>query len=363
MTKHLRLSAALALVALFSAGCIFDKPAEPNKTLPTLQPQPPVPPDPLTPEPGPTPATAPLPPAPTPATTAKPALTPVTAPKPAPTPTPAAGAEANVIKGVVRDEQGDPVPGARIRIVGYTGNPTGLVGADHDDNVITDGSGAYRVQVPSGLYEINGEATVVFEGKSFVFYLHPADNNCDQQMSAPGIIRDFVLRLTGLKKCSGDDVDPNNDFSYSGGAIVLLYAQPRSLPDATQVTLVFTPSGQLADGSAGRPVTFTRTAGALQNTAPGPLEGTQALPDIPLGRYQLSGYATLGNGTRQDVRFAPPGTSTLAPSYTIDFQPRRTEGIASIRIDMYDTGASTPDPSPPTTTVTGPVCNPNWGCL
>ena len=339
MTKHVRLSAGLALVALLTGGCLFgDEPAEPGKTLTTDPLQPPTPPDPHTPP--------------------EPALTPATAPKPAPTPVQTAGAEANVIKGVVRDEQGDPVPNARIRIVGYTGNPTGLVGADHDDNVITDGAGAYRVQVPSGLYEISGEATVPFDGKSFVFYLHPADNNCDQQMSAPGIVRDFVLRLTGFKKCSGDDVDPNNDFSYSGGAIVLLYAQPRSLPDATQLTLVFTPSGQLADGSAGRPVTFTRTAAALQNTAPGPLEGTQALPDIPLGRYQLSGYATLADGTRQEVRFAPPGTSALAPSYTIDFQPRRTEGIASIRIDLYDTGASTPDPTP--TTVTTRLCNTHW---
>ena len=374
MSKYVRLSVRLALMALLTTGCLPesepDKPALPT-TMPGRTPETSPAPTPAStaPTPSPTPGPAPTP-APTPGTTPNP--TPGTVPKSATT----AGLEPNVIKGVVRDEQGDPVPGARIRIAGYTGNPTGLPGADHDDDVTTDGAGAYRVQVPSGLYEVAGEATVAFEGKNFVFYLHPADGSCEPQMSAGGIVKHFVLRLSGLEKCAGDGVDPQHEGFYSGAPIELFHESPKGLPGDAQLTFTLTPTGPLADGGAGKVITMTRSVSALGN-ASGALETTKILHDIPLGRYQLTGFATLPGGARQDLAFGSFWAPKSAPaaSYAVSFEPvAMGRGIRITSVSVYESGggasAPTPTPTPTpipepttTTTTTGQVCGEYWGCV
>ena len=260
-----------------------------------------------------------------------------------------------MIKGVVRDEQGDPVRGARIRIVGYTGNPNGLSGADYIKDAVTDAQGAYRLSVPAGLYGVSGEADVAYDNKNYKsLYLHPADGNCEKQMSEGGIVKDFVFRLTGLQKCLTNP-DPKNPGFYSGASVLLSHQSPKSLPGDARLTLTLTPTGPLADGSAGKPVTFTRTVAALVNFA-GPLETTNTLHDIPLGRYRLTGHATLPNGSRQDLRFGPWNTNGAAESpvadYAVSFPAKAMlpYGIGQAEIAVYDAGWSASAPSPHTTT-------------
>lgn len=367
---HLRLAGTVALTGLLSAGCLFggagDEPAAPTTTS-----RPDTPPD--------TSSDPTVTPASTPGSDPTPGSVPSSAPTTAKVAAPAAGGtEPNVIKGVIRDEQGDPVAGAVVRIVGYTGNPTGLVGADHDEEATTDGNGAYRLQPPSGLYDIHATATVPYDGKTFKeFYLHPADGNCEAQMSAPGIVKDFVLRLTGQIRCI-DGPDPTNAGLYSGGPIDLFYQSPRSLPADTQLTFTLTPTAALADGSPGTALTFTRTVAHLANGS-GPLETTGTLHDIPLGRYQLTGFATLPGGARQELRFGPwdGTTATPAASYAVSFRANQLYpyGIQRLGVSLYDAGSGgaapapdpapnpTPAPDPTTTTTTGQVCGEYWGCL
>lgn len=354
--KSLHLTLTFTLASLLTSGCLFgDDPAPKESPGSVVDPggEPPA-------APGTTAATTPDATSPSssmPAATSptdKPAATSPTSTVSAPAPR-SPGAERNVIKGAVRDEQGDPVRGARIRIVGYTGNPNGLSGADYIKDAVTDAQGAYRLAVPAGLYGVSGEADVAYDNKTYKsLYLHPADGNCEKQMSEGGIVQDFVFRLTGLQKCLTNP-DPKNEGSYSGASILLSHQSPKGLPGDARLTLTLTPTGPLADGSAGKPVTFTRTAAALVNFA-GPLETTNILHDIPLGRYRLTGYATLPNGSRQDLRFGPWNTNGAAESPVADYAfsfPAKVMlpyGIGQAEIAVYDAGWSGSAPSPHTTT-------------
>ncbi|MEW6476251.1 MAG: carboxypeptidase regulatory-like domain-containing protein [Actinomycetota bacterium] len=277
---------------------------------------------------------------------------------------PAAGAEANVIKGVVRDEQGDPVPGARIRIAGYTGKPNGLSAADFIREVRTDAKGAYRLAVPAGLYGVSGEADLAFDGKTYkALYLHPADGNCQQQMSGGGIVKDFTLRLTGFMQCLAG-ADPKNAGFYSGAAIALMHESPKSLPGDAKLTLTLTPSGPLADGSTGKVLTFTRTVASVANFF-GPLETTNTLHDIPLGRYRLTGSATLADGSRQAIRFGPweklgEPVSPVA-DYVVSFPAKVSlpYGLGQGEVSIYDAGWSGSEPVPTPVTPVAPQPQPS----
>lgn len=358
--RSFRVTLPFVLASLLTGGCLF---GGDENTLPKEQPgqlagpggEPPaVPEAPLESPAAPGGAEPAGDPAPAPQTS------PAAANPPAPAGTPsAAGAEPNVIKGVVRDEQGDPVPGARIRIAGYTGNPNGLSAADFIKTVQTDARGAYRLSVPAGLYGLSGEADIAFDGKTYkALYLHPADGNCKQQMSGGGIVKDYVLRLTGLTRCITNS-DPNNAGSYSGASIDLLHPSPKSLPGDAQVTLTLTPTGPLADGRTGKPLTLTRTVAAIGNFF-GPLETTNTLHDIPLGRYRLTGSAALPDGSRQALRFGPREQIGQAVSpvaeYPVTFPANMMHpyGIGHTEVSIYDAGwsGSDPAPQPPPTTPT-----------
>ena len=271
-------------------------------------------------------------------------------------------AEPNVIKGIVRDEQGDPVRGARIRIAGFTGKPNGLNAADTIKDAVTDARGRYRLAVPRGLYGISGEADVRFDDKDYkALYLHPVDGNCEKQMSDSGIIKDFVLRLTGFMQCATSP-DPQNAGFYSGAAIALV-PQTSSVPSDAQVTLTLTPLGQLADGSDGKTLTFTRSFGALSNFF-GAIEATNTLHDIPLGRYRLTGFATLAGGQRQTLLFAPSDTGaavspTAAHSVVFPARELLPLGIGQAEIGVHVSGGAAPapttQPASPTTAAPAPA--------
>ena len=264
--------------------------------------------------------------------------------------------EANVIKGVVRDEQGDPVSGARINIAGFTGNPNGQNGADFIKVVTTDRRGAYRLDVPRGLYGITATADVSFGDKSYKeLYLHPEDGDCEKEASDRGIVKDFVLRLSGFMECATNP-DPNNDGFYSGAAIALI-PQGSSLPGDARLTFTLTPVGALADGSGGKTLTFKRSFADLKNFF-GPIESTNTLHDIPLGRYRLTGVATLTNGQRQTLLFAANnGGGAPTETHAVEFPAKELLpfGIGRAEVAVHVGGGAEPapatsQPASPTTT-------------
>lgn len=296
-------------------------------------------------------------------TTVPDAPSPTAGPAPDPTPTPAPAPSSsgtpNVIAGVVRYEHGGPVAGAKIRVTGYTGKPNGLYAADTIKDVVTNGRGEYRIDVPSGLYGITGSADLAFDGKTYKeLYLHPADGSCEKQMSDRGITKDFVLKLSGFQQC-WTNPGRNNPGFYSGAA-TLLFPQG-TLADDARLTFTLTPVGKLADGSTGKPVTFTRTWANLHNGF-GPLETTSTLHDIPLGKYRLSGTAAV-NGGPLDLRFAPNVGGSAASAVTaldISFPAKQMlpYGIGQAEIAVYTGAGGAPAPSPSPTAAPAPAPEP-----
>ena len=285
-------------------------------------------------------------------------------------------AEPGVIKGRVLDEQGDPVANATITAAGYTARSNSVKTAT------TGADGHYRLPITSGLYTVNGEAAVGFEGKTYRLYLHPTDGDCGQKESANGIVKDFTLKLTGLETCQTSP-DPNNYGSYTG-ATIDLSPQLSGLPGDAKLTLSLSPVGALADGSPGKTLTVTKTVAALSNFS-GALPTTRYAHDIPLGRYRITGYATQASGARQELQFGSLGTidadaSSPVAAYTFSFDPidsLTSRGVEVTTVVVYAGAGAAPTPTPtptsppptsppptspppsPTTTAADPDCPPD----
>jgi hypothetical protein len=220
-------------------------------------------------------------------------------------------AEPGVVKGRVTTADGQPIEGASIRIIGYTGT----IG-QHDDNLVTGPDGTYRIEIEDGLYELEAQATIAYGGETFILPLEPADGTCDEAESSQGIVEDFVLRLSGPRQCTtiGDD---NAGRYFGAAAVVYQQLSGAASPDAV-VEFTFTPDGPLVDGSEGEVLTMERTVSALSNHF-GPLDGTATLYDIPIGRYTVS--AELRDGTTTvPLLVQPDGASAPAREATLAFR-------------------------------------------
>ena len=245
---------------------------------------------------------------------------------------PASQPEPNVVQGRVTDQQGDPVAAATVTISGYTGN-----GANVVEHAQTDANGYYRHAVPAGLYNVDAEAVMDYQGETFHLYLQPADGSCEELYSEAGIIKDFTLKLTGLQTCL-NSADPTNYNNYSGGTLYLNHAFPRNLPADAQLTILLTPTRPLLDGSQGEVLRFTRSAAAADSGYGATLERTMYLHDIPIGTYRVSGHVLLPDGTQQPLRFGPYLAYEPADTYDIGFEAVRMwpYGIRVTSIDVFD---------------------------
>lgn len=234
-------------------------------------------------------------------------------------------AEPNVITGRVTTEQGQPIAGAQMRIVGYTG---GAVLGQEFETVATDAGGVYRLEVPTGLYEVLGQGPLEFDGQTYLFVLEPADGSCEQRMSEAGITKDFTLRLTGFVPCIPGS-DPDDYPSYHGAAIQLFDRTDGSHGDAAEVAYVLEPIGALADGSAGETMTLTRTFAALQTSA-GPIDSTWIVHDIPLGRYRLTATSTEPGGSPTQLLVSTDTHTDPASEVEVTFDARSLFGEPAV---------------------------------
>jgi hypothetical protein len=233
--------------------------------------------------------------------------------------------EANVITGRVTTEPGDPVAKAQVRIVGYIGGAT--LGRDIE-TVETGADGTYRYDVPSGQYEVLGTGAIAFNGQTYVFDLEPADGSCDFQMSDDGIVKDLVLRLTGLKSCRRDPL-PDNNNSYNGATIQLMDQMTGSHGQDAVVEFTLAPVGPLADGSSGQTLTMSRTVAGL-HTGFGPIDGTSVLYDIPLASYRVT--ATIAESGGQPVALFVSTLTDPTPTAETDvtFDARKLLGDPTV---------------------------------
>jgi hypothetical protein len=198
----------------------------------------------------------------------------------------------NVVEGTVRTVDGRPVPGAVIRISGSTGAGRGTT-----MRAVTDARGNYRITVPLGHYNVDGVVDIAFDGKTYKeIWLDRGNAPCGRVMSNNGIVRHFVLRLSGRKRCFNVP-DSNTPDAYNGAYVT---AMTSAFPDDAVITFNLVPVGALADGSPGRTIVFKRTGAALKRGG-GPIDETSFLHDIPLGRYRMTAAARYADGRTSET--------------------------------------------------------------
>lgn len=246
--------------------------------------------------------------------------------------------EPNVITGRVSTELGAPIANAAMRIVGYTGG-AGLGQAF--GTVETDDAGMYRADVTAGYYEVLGQGPLLFDGQAYLFDLEPTDGSCEQALSDAGIVKDFVLSLTGLKGCM-PGIDPDSYASYHGAAIQL-FDRTSGHGSGAVVVYTLTPIGSLADGSEGKTLDLVRTVANLQQSA-GPIGESWMLHDIPLARYQLTAAMWEPDGTPVPLLVSTDVDTTPSAEVEVSFAARAvfdvpTVGYSVPQVFIHDAGA------------------------
>lgn len=236
---------------------------------------------------------------------------------------PSSGPRKNVIQGTVYDAQGHPlrIAGGTVAIHIY-GN--GAIGqTDPAYNLSVDAAGHYEIEVPNNVYAVHARAYLPLNGKKVCVDLKPLDGKPDNISlpSAPGVVRDFALQLTG--EIPGGD--PSTIQGYYGGKIWLgdgaynftstgywnhLAAK---YPGAT-VRLTLAPQSALIDGTAGQTLTVSA-----------PVEQVKTgkwFVNIPLAVYSASAVLLLANGTQQALGLSEiPNTGTAYASVPLTFPP------------------------------------------
>lgn len=244
-------------------------------------------------------------PTPTPAATptAASAAT-ATVPTPADAAPTATGIEigAGTISGKASYANGEPLSDVTVVIRGTT-----MAGSNTYFEAKVDTEGRYTQKVPNGLYEIKAHVSAPYKGRTYGLWLDPADGiDTPGQDSAPGIIKDFVWRISGPTPAATSK--PDSPFSYYGGIVEVgndsefemqynngNLVDPYDYPANSRIRVTLTPDGPLMDGSTGTVVERDID----------PQELTDAiLYDIPLGDYTVTATLVDQGGEETDLQVA-----------------------------------------------------------
>ncbi len=215
-------------------------------------------------------------------------------------PGPSVQAESNQFMGRVTNVDGSPIslPGVEfeININGVTG-----VGQNNNFRPPIGPDGTFKLGLPQGLfYPPYGTITFPFEGKKYIAELDPVNPYKGTRDGAPGIVQNFVWRITGPKPAALDP-DINNATHWYGitmPAIAAIYRDDtqqvvKPLPDGTKIVWTFTPTSKLIDGSEGKPVTVERKWSAMSSL--------DSINDLPPANYEFSAIAILPDGMSKPV--------------------------------------------------------------
>ncbi|HEX6575958.1 MAG TPA: carboxypeptidase-like regulatory domain-containing protein [Gemmatimonadaceae bacterium] len=261
----------------------------------------------------------------------------------------------NVVEGTVTTANGKPVAGATIRVSGATGAARGTT-----RKATTDANGRYRLEVPLGHYNVDGFADIEFNGQTYKeLWLDRGNATCERVMSDKGIVRNFVLRLSGPKRCI-NGFTGDNPGDYHGAYIAI---NTDAFPGNSIITFALVPNGPLADGSTGKTITFKRTGAALARGG-GAIGQTGFLHDIPLGRYRMTANVTYADGQQRGTLLTlQDGTGRTASTLDISFPANVFGGgIRPLNVGVKAGGAARPaveDVTPAPTPSRPPVEKPS----
>lgn len=207
---------------------------------------------------------------------------------------------ANKFTGTVRDERGQPIrlPGANVRVMIEGVAERSAERVSYQPPV--DRSGHFQTQLVAGNYHPpRAQVEIAFGGQRFILELHPVQPNLSDRPSRPGILQDFVWKLTGERARYAGAADPKNHTHWYGASVHVsrsLYRNDLKRPTpalaaGTRFVFTLTPQGPRVDGSPAAVVRFERTwtGSELDNGL---------LDDIPLAQYVLTGVQVGADGQR-----------------------------------------------------------------
>lgn len=187
--------------------------------------------------------------------------------------------------------------------------------------------GSFTQKLPDGIYHLPyGTITVPFEGALYELRLEAVDPTGDRE-SAPGIVQNFVWKLTGPKPDT--NVEVNNATHWYGPTIGARFNTwrddinaPPSIPVAgTRLVFTLKPLSKLIDGSEAKQLTIEREW-RLGDTTP-----NDSLNDLPPANYEITGVANFPDGSSKPLllmgkgdypKFKPTITVILEPDETMD---------------------------------------------
>ena len=202
--------------------------------------------------------------------------------------------------------------------------PGNIGDGDRMYNIAMDASSHYEQQVADGIYAFRTSALMPLNGNMVRIDLESSDNISPsiQQASAPGIIKDFKLVLSGLVK----DGDPTDANSYFGGHIWIGDGAGSFTSDGywtnlavkypgAMITFNLSPKGPCVDGSPAPEKNIDCSVDDLQQG--------KYLINFPFAYYRLTAVLTTVNGVQIPLRlnFVPGATGPRYGYLDITFPP------------------------------------------
>lgn len=172
-------------------------------------------------------------------------------------------------------------------------------------------NGAYRQKLAAGQFRFGrGTIKVKFGETVYTKELVPVGPNWSKsQDAADGIVQDFVWKPTGLRETYGAKPNPNNATHWHGLNIGMSFQRWRSdtntvptvLPAGTKLIFTLKPTSRSIDGRELKTFTVER------EWRPKDVTMNDDLNDLPVANYELTGVATLPDGTSRPILLQGPG--------------------------------------------------------
>lgn len=239
--------------------------------------------------------------------------------------------KSNVIAGRVTMEDGSALRGD---IQDVVINISGVSGAGQEVSYTpaVNDEGVYRQKVADGQYVFSGNynyVVMLYGDTEFQLPLEPVGRNWSKQRDAEdGIVQDFILKFTGptpYGKSSG--LDSGNATHWYGLSIGMsasgyrddLKAVSFKIPAGTKLTFTLRAT---ANGIDGRPVPAPITLERVYEDSYSKLD----LNDLMPAPYEVTGTATLPNGTTKRLLFQGPGDyPKYKPALSLPLQSDRNK--------------------------------------
>ncbi|QOV90014.1 hypothetical protein [Humisphaera borealis] len=233
---------------------------------------------------------------------------------------------------------GKPIPAFTVVCSGFVGDanratvtaPATIAHGDAKD-------GTYDLEVPAGFAaNLSAKTAIEYNGKPYKLELWPTDGKLSLRDgkgigpdTRPGIVRDFVAKISGLRP-GGDDKSPVlRKLAYYGARIDLgdggigNRRLNQDFPKDATVVVRLTPRGPLLDGSKGEPIVKRLPLADMGSNA-------ACVLDIPIGLYDAKVAVAAADGTETPVRVRlSGGPQEWQAAVALDFPPQGPETALS----------------------------------